>query len=69
MDDHHATPTVPPVSPEDEYDTEGQAFKWQIVDDPKSGRQLSAGWTPDEPQAGRPARSTTSTKGKNSNPR
>jgi hypothetical protein len=67
--DCDGTSIVPPVSSEDEYDTEGQAFKWQIVDDPKSGRQLRAGWTPDEPQAGRPARSTTATKGKDSNSR
>jgi hypothetical protein len=46
----------PETSPPDmtaEDDTEGQAFKWQIVDDPKGGRQLRQGWTPDEPQSGR----------------
>ena len=52
----------------DEDDTEGQAFKWQIVELPKGGRQLRQGWTPDEPQDNR-ARTTTSTKGKGSTSR
>lgn len=46
---------IPPV--EDEEDVEGHAFKWQVVNDPKTGdRKLRAGWTPDEPQ-GKPATS------------
>ncbi len=49
MDKRETTPTH--ATPED--DTEGQAFRWQLVDDPKGGRQLRQGWTPDEPQGGR----------------
>lgn len=49
--------------PSADDDTEGQAFRWQVVDDTKGGKQLRQGWTPDEPQAGR-ARTNTSTKGK-----
>lgn len=63
MDQDKLTPTAP-----DEDDTEGQAFKWQVVDDPKGGRQLRQGWTPDEPQSGR-TRTATPTKGKGSNAR
>jgi hypothetical protein len=61
--DEHESPLSAPGTDED--DTEGQAFKWQIIDDPKGGKQLRQGWTPDEPQSRR-ARTNTSTKG---NPR
>ena len=60
-------PTGP--APDDADDTEGQAFRWQVVDDPKSGKRLKAGWTPDEPQPGRSPRTRTSTGGKGSDSR
>jgi len=47
-DQNDTKPTVPVT---DRDDVEGHAFKWQIVNDPKSGdKRLRAGWTPDEPQ-------------------
>jgi hypothetical protein len=40
--------------PIDETDVEGHAFKWQVVDDPRSGRRtLRQGWNPDDPPPGR----------------
>ena len=61
--------TTRPAAPADDGDdTEGQAFKWQIVDDPKGGRQLRQGWTPDEPQSGK-ARTNTTAKGKSDSAR
>ena len=45
-----AQPSPPPEDLEDD-DVEGHAFKWQVVEDPKSGgKRLRADWTPDEPQ-------------------
>ena len=62
-----AQPDAP--EPDENDDTEGQAFRWQIVDDPKSGKRLKAGWTPDEPQPGRSSRTRTSTDSKGSGSR
>ena len=67
MDEQDTTQTSP--APGDDSDTEGQAFKWQIVDDPKAGKRLSAGWTPDDAESGRPARPNTPTKGQTSGSR
>ncbi len=53
-------PETTPADIASEDDTEGQAFKWQVVDDPKGGRQLRQGWTPDEPQTGRGRTSSAS---------
>jgi hypothetical protein len=66
MMDQEPQTTPPALTPEN--DTEGQAFKWQIVDDPKGGRQLRQGWTPDDPQSGR-GRTNSPPKGKGSSPR
>ena len=33
---------------DDELDTEGQAFKWELVDE-KGKARLHQSWTPDEP--------------------
>ena len=61
-------PEITPVDLTSEDDTEGQAFKWQVVDDPKGGRQLRQGWTPDEPQTGR-GRTSSAPKDKGNTPR
>ena len=48
--DKTTKPAVPQV--EDEDDVEGHAFKWQVVNDPKTGdKRLRAGWTPDDQPA------------------
>jgi hypothetical protein len=60
--DQDMTATPGPDAEED--DTEGQAFKWEVVEDPKGGRQLRQGWSPDEPGTGRPRTATTPPKGK-----
>ena len=49
-------PAVQPPASEDENDTEGQAFAWRLVDDPKGGKRLRQSWSPDDPPPGRPAR-------------
>ena len=49
-------PAVQPTAPEDENDTEGQAFAWRLVDDPKVGKRLRQSWSPDDAPPGRPAR-------------
>ena len=49
-------PAVQPTLSEDENDTEGQAFAWRLVDDPKVGKRLRQSWSPDDPLPGRPAR-------------
>ena len=68
MDEQGTPQPLAPTSESDD-DTEGQAFKWQVVDDPKTGKRLSAGWTPDEPQEGRSARTKSSSKSKNNGSR
>jgi hypothetical protein len=39
---------------DDEEDTEGNAFKWEIVDDPKGGKRLRQGWNVEDPAPGKP---------------
>ena len=45
--------TVDPAPIEDE-DTEGNAFKWELVDDPKGGKRLRQGWDTSDPAPGKP---------------
>lgn len=55
--DKTTKPAIPAATDED--DVEGHAFKWEVVNDPKSGdKRLRAGWSPDEPQSkpGAPSR-------------
>ena len=50
MADPTPTPSDPAADTTDEFDTEGQAFKWTVVQDPSRGRQLRQSWTPDDPK-------------------
>ena len=49
--------------PAQDDDTEGHAFKWDVVDDPKGGKRLRQGWNPNDPAPGapQPRRSETDT--------
>jgi len=67
MERHDTTQPGTSASDED-ADTEGQAFKWQVVDDPRTGKRLKAGWTPDD-QPGRPARTNNPSNGKGTSSR
>jgi hypothetical protein len=39
---------------QDDEDTEGNAFKWELVDDPKAGKRLRQGWDTTDPAPGKP---------------
>jgi hypothetical protein len=47
---------------DDEQDTEGHAFKWQIQEDAKGRKRLAQGWDPDSPPPGAPPRPTKTTR-------
>ena len=51
-----------PVQSDD--DTEGHAFKWDVVDDPKGGKRLRQGWNPNDPAPGAPPPIRTKSTGK-----
>ena len=51
-----------PVQSDD--DTEGHAFKWDVVDDPKGGKRLRQGWNPNYPAPGAPPPIRTESTGK-----
>lgn len=51
MTDHDATQGA---APDDEQDTEGNLFKWELVDDAKGGKRLRQGWDPASPAPGTP---------------
>ena len=48
---HHDPPDRPA---QQDDDTEGHAFKWDLVEDPKGGRRLRQGWNPNDPAPGQP---------------
>ncbi len=56
---------LPTEGTDDELDTEGQAFKWGLVDE-KGTTRLRQTWTPDEPKpsqrGGEPSKDTESHK-------
>ena len=56
----------PPDRPvqSDDDDTEGHAFKWDVVEDPKGGKQLRQGWNPNDPAPGAPPARRSDTHGK-----
>ncbi len=54
MSDPTTRPTDATDAQPTEDDTEGQAFSWSVVDDPKKGKRLHQTYTPDEPKKPRP---------------
>ena len=55
----------PPDRPvQSDEDTEGHAFKWDLVEDPKGGKSLRQGWNPQDPAPGAPPLRRTEATGK-----
>ncbi len=52
MSDQETRPQDRPDGTADD-DTEGQAFTWSAVDDPKTGKRLRQSWSPDDPKDSR----------------
>lgn len=69
MNEPTQRPADPSDSTADEFDAEGHAFSWKVVDDPKHGRHLRQEWTPDGPSDPRSTRTEGTTQKKPGSPR
>lgn len=52
----------PEVPADEDQDTEGHAFKWQVTEDAKGRKRLQQGWDPDSPPPGAPQRPAKTTR-------